>query len=99
MSNYSSKRYLTANKLIILEVFLTRFLKSLLNFPQTYLGLFCVSINPHKWLPVYQKEVVAAYKGKRRSEGPPHIFSVAESAFQHMLHSKWLPYKMKGKNI
>lgn len=68
-------------------------------FPQTYSGLFCVSINPYKWLPVYQKEVVAAYKGKRRSEAPPHIFTVADNAFQDMLHSKWLPYKMKGKNI
>uniref|UniRef100_A0A452QFR2 Myosin motor domain-containing protein n=1 Tax=Ursus americanus TaxID=9643 RepID=A0A452QFR2_URSAM len=64
----------------------------------TYSGLFCVSINPYKWLPVYQKEVVAAYKGKRRSEAPPHIFAVADNAFQDMLHSKWLPYKMKGKN-
>ncbi|KAF3827593.1 hypothetical protein GH733_003079 [Mirounga leonina] len=61
----------------------------------TYSGLFCVSINPYKWLPVYQKEVMAAYKGKRRSEAPPHIFAVADNAFQDMLHSKWLPYKMK----
>uniref|UniRef100_M3YF13 Myosin motor domain-containing protein n=1 Tax=Mustela putorius furo TaxID=9669 RepID=M3YF13_MUSPF len=56
---------------------------------KTYSGLFCVSINPYKWLPVYQKEVVAAYKEKRRSEAPPHIFAVADNAFQDMLHSKW----------
>ncbi|XP_026348630.3 myosin-15 [Ursus arctos] len=54
----------------------------------TYSGLFCVSINPYKWLPVYQKEVVAAYKGKRRSEAPPHIFAVADNAFQDMLHNR-----------
>ncbi|XP_029795109.1 myosin-15 [Suricata suricatta] len=54
----------------------------------TYSGLFCVSINPYKWLPVYQKEVVAAYKGKRRSEVPPHIFAVADNAFQDMLHTR-----------
>ncbi|XP_038318244.1 myosin-15 [Canis lupus familiaris] len=54
----------------------------------TYSGLFCVSINPYKWLPVYQKEVVAAYKGKRRSEAPPHIFAVADNAFQDMLHNQ-----------
>lgn len=99
MSKYFSKYYLAVRELTNLEVFLTCFLKSSLIFPQTYSGLFCVSINPYKWLPVYQKEVMAAYKGKRRSEAPPHIFAVADNAFQDMLHSKWLPYKMKGKNI
>ncbi|XP_077850248.1 myosin-15 [Macaca mulatta] len=54
----------------------------------TYSGLFCVTINPYKWLPVYKKEVVAAYKGKRRSEAPPHIFAVANNAFQDMLHNR-----------
>ncbi|XP_066097731.1 myosin-15 [Saccopteryx bilineata] len=54
----------------------------------TYSGLFCVSINPYKWLPVYQREVAAAYRGKRRSEGPPHIFAVADTAFQDMLHNR-----------
>uniref|UniRef100_A0AAR2JB10 Myosin, heavy chain 7B, cardiac muscle, beta a n=1 Tax=Pygocentrus nattereri TaxID=42514 RepID=A0AAR2JB10_PYGNA len=36
----------------------------------TYSGLFCVTVNPYKWLPVYTAPVVAAYKGKRRSEAP-----------------------------
>uniref|UniRef100_A0A2K5ZCS8 Myosin heavy chain 15 n=1 Tax=Mandrillus leucophaeus TaxID=9568 RepID=A0A2K5ZCS8_MANLE len=54
----------------------------------TYSGLFCVTINPYKWLPLYKKEVVAAYKGKRRSEAPPHIFAVANNAFQDMLHNR-----------
>ncbi|XP_030624165.1 myosin heavy chain, fast skeletal muscle-like [Chanos chanos] len=51
----------------------------------TYSGLFCVTVNPYKWLPVYDAEVVSAYRGKKRMEAPPHIFSVSDNAFQNML--------------
>ncbi|KAG5272510.1 hypothetical protein AALO_G00166330 [Alosa alosa] len=51
----------------------------------TYSGLFCVTVNPYKWLPVYDQEVVDAYRGKKRVEAPPHIFSVSDNAFQFML--------------
>uniref|UniRef100_W5LSP6 Myosin, heavy chain 6, cardiac muscle, alpha n=1 Tax=Astyanax mexicanus TaxID=7994 RepID=W5LSP6_ASTMX len=51
----------------------------------TYSGLFCVTVNPYKWLPVYDSEVVAAYRGKKRTEAPPHIFSISDNAYQYML--------------
>ncbi|XP_030361703.1 myosin heavy chain, skeletal muscle, adult-like isoform X2 [Strigops habroptila] len=51
----------------------------------TYSGLFCVTINPYKWLPVYNPEVVLAYRGKKRQEAPPHIFSISDNAYQFML--------------
>uniref|UniRef100_A0A3Q3FVX6 Uncharacterized protein n=1 Tax=Labrus bergylta TaxID=56723 RepID=A0A3Q3FVX6_9LABR len=51
----------------------------------TYSGLFCVTVNPYKWLPVYDAEVVSAYRGKKRSEAPPHIFSISDNAYQYML--------------
>uniref|UniRef100_A0A663F5F3 Myosin motor domain-containing protein n=1 Tax=Aquila chrysaetos chrysaetos TaxID=223781 RepID=A0A663F5F3_AQUCH len=38
----------------------------------TYSGLLCVT-------------VVAAYRGKKRSEAPPHIFSISDNAYQNML--------------
>uniref|UniRef100_A0A673G381 Myosin-7 n=1 Tax=Sinocyclocheilus rhinocerous TaxID=307959 RepID=A0A673G381_9TELE len=51
----------------------------------TYSGLFCVTVNPYKWLPVYNQEVVVAYRGKKRSEAPPHIYSISDNAYQYML--------------
>ncbi|NWW10251.1 MYH7 protein, partial [Oreocharis arfaki] len=44
-----------------------------------------------EWLPVYTAPVVAAYKGKRRSEAPPHIYSIADNAYNDMLRSKPCP--------
>uniref|UniRef100_A0A674GEW7 Myosin-1B-like n=1 Tax=Taeniopygia guttata TaxID=59729 RepID=A0A674GEW7_TAEGU len=37
------------------------------------------------WLPVYNPEVVLAYRGKKRQEAPPHIFSISDNAYQFML--------------
>ncbi|XP_062409618.1 myosin heavy chain, fast skeletal muscle-like [Sardina pilchardus] len=54
----------------------------------TYSGLFCVTVNPYKWLPVYDDEVVNAYRGKKRVEAPPHIFSVSDNAYQFMLQDR-----------
>uniref|UniRef100_A0A8C4TZH4 Uncharacterized protein n=1 Tax=Falco tinnunculus TaxID=100819 RepID=A0A8C4TZH4_FALTI len=50
----------------------------------TYSGLFCVTVNPYKWLPVYNPEVVLAYRGKKRQEAPPHIFSISDNAYQSL---------------
>ncbi|XP_044187718.1 myosin-4-like [Thunnus albacares] len=51
----------------------------------TYSGLFCVTVNPYKWLPVYNPEVVQAFRGKKRMEVPPHIFALSDNAYQFML--------------
>ncbi|XP_043912234.1 myosin heavy chain, skeletal muscle, adult-like [Protopterus annectens] len=51
----------------------------------TYSGIFCVTVNPYKLLPVYNPEVVAGYRGKKRQEAPPHIFSISDNAYQFML--------------
>nr|XP_056707484.1 myosin-4 [Euleptes europaea] len=51
----------------------------------TYSGLFCATVNPYKWLPVYDAQVVSAYRGKKRQEAPPHIFSISDNAYQFML--------------
>jgi len=51
----------------------------------TYSGLFCIAVNPYRRLPIYLDEVVAMYRGKRRPEMPPHIFSIVDNAYQDML--------------
>ncbi|EGV98625.1 Myosin-8 [Cricetulus griseus] len=51
----------------------------------TYSGLFCVTVNPYKWLPVDHPAGGGAYRGKKRQEAPPHIFSISDNAYQFML--------------
>ena len=48
-------------------------------------GLFCVTVNPYKMLPVYAPYVINAYKGRKRTEMPPHLYAVSDTAYQAML--------------
>ncbi|KAJ8364007.1 hypothetical protein SKAU_G00128380 [Synaphobranchus kaupii] len=51
----------------------------------TYSGLFCVTINPYKWLPIYGGKVAQMFKGRKRNEVPPHLFSISDNAYHDML--------------
>uniref|UniRef100_A0A8B9LA47 Myosin, heavy chain 11b, smooth muscle n=1 Tax=Astyanax mexicanus TaxID=7994 RepID=A0A8B9LA47_ASTMX len=51
----------------------------------TYSGLFCVVVNPYKMLPIYSEKIIEMYKGKKRHEVPPHIYSVTDNAYRNMM--------------
>eukprot|EP00033_Pygsuia_biforma_P000887 GCRY01001026.1.p1 GENE.GCRY01001026.1~~GCRY01001026.1.p1 ORF type:complete len:1811 (+),score=621.26 GCRY01001026.1:127-5559(+) len=58
------------------------------NIIYTYSGLFCVVINPYRWLPIYSPEVVKMYSGKTRSEMPPHVYAITDGAYRNMINGK-----------
>jgi myosin protein heavy chain len=54
----------------------------------TYSGLFCVIVNPYKWITIYTQEMIDIYTGKRRNEVAPHVFAIADGAYRSLLHDK-----------
>lgn len=50
----------------------------------TYIGGVLISVNPFRDLGIYTDETLQKYKGKNRLEVPPHVFSIAETAYYNM---------------
>ncbi|KAG6865778.1 class II myosin [Blastosporella zonata] len=50
----------------------------------TYIGSVLISVNPFRDLGIYTDETLQKYRGKNRLEVPPHVFSIAESAYYNM---------------
>ena len=45
-------------------------------------------INPYKMLPIYSEKIIDMYKGKKRHEVPPHIYSITDNAYRNMMQGK-----------
>ncbi|XP_035513802.1 unconventional myosin-Ih [Morone saxatilis] len=59
-----------------------RFSKDLI---YTYIGTLLVSVNPYKELDIYNKKQMEVHMGVNFFELPPHIYALADNAYQTML--------------
>eukprot|EP00736_Rhodelphis_marinus_P011767 Rmarinus@m.12264 len=53
----------------------------------TYTGRMTISVNPYKWLPLYEPDLRKTYHANNFSSRPPHVYSVAERAFRGIVES------------
>uniref|UniRef100_A0AAX7TM00 Myosin, heavy chain 11b, smooth muscle n=1 Tax=Astatotilapia calliptera TaxID=8154 RepID=A0AAX7TM00_ASTCA len=72
------------NEASVLHNLRERYFSSLI---YTYSGLFCVVVNPYKMLPIYSEKIIEMYKGKKRHEVPPHIYSITDNAYRNMMQA------------
>ena len=54
----------------------------------TYVGEILIAVNPYKFFPIYNPKYISAYQNKRLGELQPHIFAIADEAFQNMLKER-----------
>lgn len=45
-------------------------------------------VNPYKMLPIYSEKIIDMYKGKKRHEVPPHIYSISDNAYRNMMQGE-----------
>uniref|UniRef100_H2YUM5 Myosin motor domain-containing protein n=1 Tax=Ciona savignyi TaxID=51511 RepID=H2YUM5_CIOSA len=74
---------LSQNK--ILEILRKRFLKDKI---YTYSADTLISINPYKFMPIYNPKYMTLYQNRRKEDLEPHIYAIADTAFNTMVQTK-----------
>ncbi|XP_065175985.1 unconventional myosin-IXb-like isoform X3 [Sycon ciliatum] len=56
----------------------------------TYVGTILVSVNPFKYLPIYNPKFGELYRGRRLDDPSlrPHVFAIADDSFTSMVRNK-----------
>ncbi|XP_015791886.1 unconventional myosin-IXa [Tetranychus urticae] len=54
----------------------------------TYVGSILIAVNPFKFYPIYNPKYVQLYQNRRLGDLPPHIFAIADAAYQAMLRKR-----------
>ncbi|NWR64303.1 MYO1G protein, partial [Bucorvus abyssinicus] len=78
-----------ADFVLLDEVTMEQFVENLrLRFSQgciyTSIGEVVVAVNPYRALPLYDMPIIERYRGRQLYERPPHLFALAEAAYQAM---------------
>lgn len=83
LENLAELNYLSEANCI--HVLRTRFASSLIH---TYAGRHLIVINPVRELKSYSERVMEMFRGCQKDDMPPHIFSVAQTAYNEMRSSR-----------
>lgn len=54
----------------------------------TYVGSILIAINPYHFYSIYNPKYSSLYEGRHLGELPPHIFAIADDAYNSMLNDK-----------
>ena len=57
----------------------------------TYTGKICIAVNPFNWQvsqPLYAEELLVKYRGQELDDMPPHVYGIAEQAYQKILNDE-----------
>ena len=61
------------------------------DYVYTYTGKICIAVNPFSWKvskPLYEESLLVQYRGKELGDKPPHVYAIAEDAYQHIVNDR-----------